>query len=304
MIRLELIDIVKEQFPALDIATKDGIIKLSKIIKAEIKLNDGISAQDVEDLVNFLSVHGNKFNALTGHKNIAVILRGEGERITFSPFKDKEVAAETIYEFQAVFSENISKYIKQSIALNNWNNLKSLFIVYPFIVAETVKLDTLEALHLKNQALSLALRNGEHAPFAEQHPYATDGGYFSMLSAIDNLYFDADLRDINNSAAGCHKNMVEIAVLGNIIYALTFYNAYDDALNMILGANKKTAYFMMNIHQKTSVHRQNRMAETVLFILLFLLVGVLALTIGSHIPRGVYIVVILVVKIIFLVSKK
>lgn len=303
MIRLELIDLVKEQFPELDISTKEGVIKLSKIVKAEIKLNEDISTQDLEDLVSFLLNHGNKFSALTNHKNIAIILRGEGERITFSPFRDKP-SAETIHEFQTIFSENISNYIKQSIIQNNWNNLRSLFTVYPFIVSEAVKLTTLEALNLKNQALFLALKNGEYVVFVDQNTYATDGAYFSMLSVVDNLYFDDDLRDINNAITDCRKNMVEMPVLGSIMHAITFYNAYDDGLNMVLGANKKAAFAMLNIHTNTNVYHRTRAGEYVLFALIFIFIIFFVFMVGPHVPRGVFIVIILLVKLIFFVSRK
>lgn len=303
MVRLELIDLVKEQFPEIDISTKDDVIKLSKIIKAEIKLNEDISTQDLEDLVSFLLNHGNKFSALTDHKNISIILRGEGERITFSPFKDK-LPAETIHQFQTIFSENISNYIKQSIILNNWNNLRSLFTVYPFIASEAVKLNTLEALHLKNQALLLALRNGEYVVFVEQNTYATDGAYFSMLSVVDNLYFDDDLRDINNGITDCRKNMVELPVLGSIMHAITFYNAHDDVLNMILGANKKAAFAMLNIHTNTNIYHRTRAGEIVLYFLIFIFIAFFVIMVGPHVPRGVFIVLILLVKLVFFLSKK
>jgi len=88
MIRLELIDVVKKQFPELDIANKEGIIKFSKVVKAEIKLFGNFSQQEVEEVINFLEKHGSSFDPLINHKNIAIILRSGEEIITLSPVRE------------------------------------------------------------------------------------------------------------------------------------------------------------------------------------------------------------------------
>lgn len=305
MIRLELIDTVKKQFPNLDLSTKEGIIKFSKVVKAEIKLFGNFSPQEVEDVIAFLEKYGNTFDPLFNHKNIAIILRGKGENITLSPVRDK-LPEETIQEFRTLFAENTLNYIKQCIKLNEWINLKNLFRAYPFIVDDWVKDETLKSLSLKNIALVTAIKEKEFIAFTAQYPYATDVSYFAMLSAVDNFYFDEDMLRINHALASSPKNTSDFLVLGNMMYALSFYNAYNEDVKQVLEANKRAAHAMLNITDSSTSRNSgydDRMG-CILYIVFIIFLAILIFVGGVEIPRGIVVVIILAMKLIFFLSKK
>lgn len=305
MLRLELIDIVRKQFPNLDLNTKDGIIKFSKVVKAEIKLFGNFSPQEVEDVIAFLDKYGNSFNSLISHKNIAIILRGKGENITLSPIREK-IPENTIQQFSRLFSENTLNYIKECIKLNNWINLKNLFRAYPFIVDDRVKDETLQSLSLKNMAIVSAIQEKEFISFTTQYPYATDVSYFAMLSTIDNFYFDEDMLRINYALASTPKNTSDFLLLGKMMYALSFYNAYNDDVKQVLEANKKAAHALLNITD-TSARNSGSSDERfgcIIYAVIVILFLVLVFIVGVEVPRGIVVVIILLMKLIFFLTKK
>lgn len=307
MIRFDLIDIARKKFPEFDISTKEGVSKLSKILNAELSLNGGFSKQELDELINFLYINGEKFSPLVTHKNISIILRGKGEQITFSPFRDN-VSFQTITEFQAILGKNVLAYIKESIKQNNWNNIKSIFTNYPFIVSNNTKVETLKELSLKNKALTSALKDVAYSHFIEENSYTTDGGYFSLLSTIDNLYFDNDIREINRFIPNPSKNKSERAAVGGVMYALSFYNAYSDDVSIKLEINKRTAYNLLNIadaSRRKAVHNDN--SGCVLMIIFIISMIIFFVFIAPQLPseqvQTIFTLLSIVKLIIFLVNK-
>lgn len=308
MIRLELVNIIKNQFPDLDIYSPEGVIEFSKVVKTETKLlgSLGFSLQEIDEVISFLSTHGNALFPLINHKNIAIILRGQGEDITLTPVKEK-VAEEDIQKFRELFSENIHSYIKQCINLNGWNNLKNLFIAYPFIINNSVKNETLKALSLQNQAIVMALQNKDYVTFVEQNVYATDVGYFSILNAIDTFYFDEEISQINRALITYPKTPEDFTHLGKMMYALSFYNAYNESVKQALLTSKRAAFTMLNMTDTSSSSSSATYSGNsgcVVYIVILICYLVFCFMAAAYLPSEVLTILFFIINLIFFIIEK
>ena len=252
MIRLELVEIVKKQFPDLDISTQEGIARFSKIVRSEVNRFGYFSNQEAEEVINFLSLYDETLAPLINHKNISIVLQGAGENITLSPLREK-VSDDNILKFKEIFKDNVLNYIKQCIILNEWNNLKNLFRAYSYIINDWVKNETLRLLSLKNQELVQSLVNKEYVTFVKEHAYATDVNYFSILNTVDKFYFDEEMLQINSSIQSSKRSdTIDLSTLGKIMYALTYYISYNELVNQALITNKRQAYTILDIKDGSS----------------------------------------------------
>lgn len=253
MIQLHYLTFAEEQLKTLDFDNKNDVIRLEKILKAESKLNSDFKINDIENLLGFLHLHGSKFLPLLKHKNIATILKGEGHYINFAPFKE-EVNEEVLDEFVQLFEDNILNYLKNCIPQSRWSSIKSVFKTYPFLLSDYIVQEVFDTLSLKNQAIADALASGNYADFVGRNPYASDSGYYSLLSEMDEYYFEEDIRQINNITVAKQKEKkANIAALGKILYAATFYNAYTDELASVLKDNQDVAYSWIDPQHEKSV---------------------------------------------------
>ena len=304
MIRLELIEIVKKQFPDLDLSTQEGITQFSELVKSDINRFGYFSSTEVQDVVKFLPLYDDNLLPLINHKNISIILQGGGESITLSPLRE-QVSEETLLKFKEIFSGNILNYIKQCIKLNEWNNLKNLFRAYSFIINNWIKEETLKLLSVKNQELVLSLQNKEYVAFVEEHTYATDVSYFAMLNTVDERYFDEEILKINYALANYPKTATDNTILGKMMYALSFYNAYNDDVKYTLEATKRAAYSLLNMTDSSSGNTgQSESSGCIVYIILFICYGLLAFIIAPYVSGDVLTVIFLAINFITFIAKK
>jgi len=247
MIQLQLLDLAKKQFPLLNFNQQTDIIKAEKILKAEAKLNAAVKLNDVENLISFLKVYGEKFLPLLSDKNIGIIIKGQGDYIDVIPFNEETVSEEILEEFQQVFSANILAYLNQCIKKTSWNSLKTVFLHYHFLVSDSAREEIFGTLHAKNQAVISALHQNQYRKFIETNSYATAVAYYSMLGAIDSYDFDGDMMRLNNMIVEMQKSnrFIHLKSLGKILYAVTFFDAYHDNLKETLASNQDVAYSWM-----------------------------------------------------------
>lgn len=243
MLQLQYIEFAEKQLPSLDFDRKQDIIKLEKILKAESKLNPVFNINDIEALLSFIQTYGTKFFPLIKHKNIAIILKGEGSYINPAPFKGAVFEDSLLVEFREVFGENILNYLKNCIHKNSWTSIKSVFKIYPFLLNDYIIQEILEAFSLKNQAIISALKSSAYVSFVHKQGYASDVAYFVLLSDIDEYYFEDEILTINNIIADKQKDKgADRVALGKILYATTHYNAYSTALASTLESNQNIAH--------------------------------------------------------------
>lgn len=304
MIRLELIEIVKKQFPDLDISSQEGIARFSKIVRSEVNRFGYFSNQEAEEVISFLSLYDETLAPLINHKNIAIVLQGAGENITLSPLREK-VSDDAILKFKEIFKDNVLSYIKQCIILNEWNNLKNLFRAYSYIINHWVKNETLKLLSLKNQELVQSIINNKYVTFVEEHSYATDVSYFAMLNTIDDVYFDEDALQINYALASCSKTPADLTILGKMMYALSFYNAYKEEVKQNLEATKRAAYSILKMDDPSAPNgNHNESSGCIIYIILFICYGLLAFIVAPHVSSDVITIFFLVINLIFFIAKK
>lgn len=281
MIQLHYLTFAEQQLQTLDYDNKKDIIKLEKILKAESKLNPEFKINDIENLLSFLNVHGSKFLPLLKHKNIATILKAQGDYINFAPFKD-EIEAEVIDEFVQLFEDNILNYLKNCIPKSKWSSIKSVFKIYPFLLSDYIVQEVFDTFSLKNQAIANALASGNYVDFEKQNPYTSDTAYFSLLSEMDEYYFEEDIRQINNITVAKQKEKkANITALGKILYAATFYSAYTQELASVLKDNQDVAYSWIHPHE------QNTTAWTTTNIVILIVVILAAILFAVALPGSI-----------------
>lgn len=302
MLQLQYIEFAEKQLPSLDFDRKQDIIKLEKILKAESKLNPLFNINDIEALISFIQAYGTQFFPLIKHKNIAIILKGEGGYINPAPFKGPAFEESLLIEFREVFGENILNYLKSCIHKNSWVNIKSVFKIYPFLLNDYIVQEVLEAINLKNQAIISALKSSAYASFVNKHEYASEVAYFILLSDIDEYYFEDEILIINNIIAEKQKEKgADKVALGKILYAATHYKAFSTELASILESNQNIA------HDWVYPHREKPFLWTsgnIIALVIAILIGIAILVLLPTKIGGMTWIAFIIGRIAFTLLKK
>jgi len=282
MIQLNLLDLAQKQFPDLNFDLDDDIIKVEKILKAEAKLNPEVKVNDIENLISFLRTYRGKFIPILKHKNINIIVTGKQTNVNFARFDHENISPETLQEFEHAFSENISEYLKQCIRNNKWNSLRSVFINYAFLVGDGTREEVYQTLKLKNQSLISAIYNNQFVGYVQSNPYSSDIQYYTMLSTVDQHFFDDDILTINNIICEKQKNTVNNKIfLGKILYAASYFNAYTDSLKETLENNQQIALQWVYPNEPiSSGSSTSSTTMTVIIIAVVVVIIIIAITSG------------------------
>lgn len=297
MIQLNLLDLAQKQFPNLNFDLDDDIIKVEKILKAEAKLNPEVKVNDIENLISFLRTYRSKFIPILKNKNINIIVTGKQATINFARFDHENIPAETLQEFEQAFSSNISEYLKQCIRNNKWNSLRSIFINYSFLVGDATRDEVYQNLKLKNQSIISAIYNNQYVGYVQLNPYSADIQYYSMLSTVDQHFFDDDILAINNIICEKQKNTVQNKIfLGKILYAASYFNAYTDSLKETLENNQQIALQWIYPNEPIS-NSDSTSSTTMTVIIIAIVVVVIIIAIASG-ATGSITPIILVVGLI------
>lgn len=243
MLQLHYLEFAEKQLSSLNLDSKKDIIRLEKILKAESKINPDFNINAIEALILFLNTYGTKFIPLLKHKNMATILKAEGDHINPAPIKEGTFDELLLVEFREVFEENILAYLKSCVNKNNWVSIKSVFKIYPFLLTDYISQEIIEAFNLKNQAIIAALKTNGYPLFVAEHAYASDVAYFALLSEVDEYFFDDQILMINNIIADRQRDkMADKVALGKVLYAASYYNAFSSELALTLESNQGIAH--------------------------------------------------------------
>ncbi|MEE1947321.1 hypothetical protein VRU48_19500 [Pedobacter sp. KR3-3] len=281
MIQFELLDLARKQLPNLDLNQESDVIRLEKILKAEIKLNNSININDVEQLLDFLRKDGGRFAVFFQNKTIRTILNAKGETINFAPFDRRGLSDETLNSFAEIFASNVEAYLRECIRAGAWFSLKSLFINYSFLVQDSTRENIRQLLTLKNKSIIQAIYTHQFVSFIDFNRFCRDAGYYGILSIVDPSYFDQDILEINNAIYQNQETTVErLKLLGEVLYALTYYNAHSEDLQATLANNQPVALKWSSLGQSTSSSSDNHTMIIVsyvaaaIFIIILMAAGV------------------------------
>ncbi len=245
--------------PNLDLSQESDIIRLEKILKAEAKLNGTTNINDVEQLLDFLRKDGGRFAVLYQNKTIRTILNAKGETINFAPFDRRGLSNETLSNFAETFASNVEGYLRECIRASAWFSLKSLFINYSFLVSDSMRENIRQLLTLKNKSIIQAIYTHQFVSFIDFNRYCRDAGYYGILSIVDPSYFDQDILEINNAIYQNQQTSIErLKLLGEVLYALTYYNAHSEDLQATLANNQPIALKWSSLGQTTSNSSDNQ----------------------------------------------
>ncbi|PWS27912.1 hypothetical protein DHW03_10100 [Pedobacter yonginense] len=281
MIQLNLLDLAQKQFPNLNFDLDDDIIKIEKILKAEAKLNPQVKINDIENLITFLRNYRGRFIPILKNKNISTIVTGKEATINFARFDPENIPAETLHDFEEAFSSNILEYLRQCIRNNKWNSLRSIFMNYTFLVGDATRDEIYQILKLKNQAIISAIYNNQFVDYVKNNSYCADIQYYSMLSTIDQHFFDDDILAINNIICEKQKTTVHNKVfLGKILYAASYFNAYTESLKETLENNQQIALQWVYPNETIS-NSSSTSSTTMTAIVISIIVVVIIIAVAS-----------------------
>lgn len=307
MIQLTLLELVKKQIPNLNYDDANDIIKAEKILKAEARLNPAIKINDIENLLSFLREHKGRFIPILQNKNVAIIVGEKTGRVNFARLNRENISDETLFEFQTAFASNTRDFIKRNIRDGDWNTLRSIFQNYDFLVEDELKEEVCESFTTKNHALISAIQNNNCIAFAKANLFSVEENYYYMLSTLAPGYFDEDVLRINNAVSERQKtDPATKHYLGKILYAATFFDAFDESLKSTLEGNQQIAltWVYPDLREKSNSSFFSKVVTAVAFILLTFILVVIALEAGIKSFTPFVLIGVFAVRAIIALNKK
>ena len=304
MIQIQLLALAQKQLPNLNLEEEKDLIKIEKLLKAEAKLDPKIRINDIENLLDFLKTNKGNFIPILKNKNVMNIVDGNGKTINFAPFDFTGISEETLIAFQEAFSPNILNYVKLSIRTGAWNRLKSIFIHYTFLLNDEIWEVIFQSFSEKNKATMAALQHNQYIDFCNVNPYATEPGYYELLSVMSPHYFDDEVLVINNLISDQQiTNSRSKACLGKILYAATYFQAYSDNLRTTLESNQEAALQWM-YPERIGEDSSMSTSSIILMIVIGVIVFIFLIAINTRYASLGIGVMVLIVRIFRLINKK
>lgn len=307
MIQLTLLELVKKQIPHLNYDDAKDIVKIEKVLKAEAKLNPAVKINDIENLLSFLKLYKGKFLPILQNKNIAIIVGQNTGRINFARLHREHISDDTLFEFQQAFAPNTRDFVKKSVRDGDWTTLRSIFLNYDFLVEEELREEICESFVTKNHALISAIETNQCIAFAKANAFSVEEGYFYLLSTLAPGYFDEDVLRINNAISERQKTDPGTKhYLGKVLYAATFFDAFDESLKSTLQGNQQIAlsWVYPNLTEASNNGFFSKVITAVVLVVLGFILFVIALEAGVTYTTPFVLIGVFVVRAIIALNKK
>ncbi|MFC6267790.1 hypothetical protein [Frigoriflavimonas asaccharolytica] len=295
--------LVEESVKNFDAEASADLIKAEKFLKAQAKIEDDISVYDVDSVLNLYKLNGNSFGVLLKDNSILQILNAET-----TDLKNKSILAsiendEILENFAQIFEGNIKDFIQKNILVFGWGNLKYLAAYFRKIISSR-NLEFLKTqISSKNQTIISIFPFPEKYKFLDnEYKYANDIGFFQLQSVLDPLFFEEDIRKINNTSINFQKtDKRNKFYLGRIMMAIYGYKTDHKNLadvlrgNYSVGANwvnsyKSSTYKVSDLKHVRyfdllSYFSHRKTTKTKEIIILIMIYGMLILTVSPFFIR-------------------
>ncbi len=284
MINYRLIEIINKNFPEFDAENEQHLIKAEKILKAEQKLNNHFSQNDVDEIIEFYRTNGNRFNLIFEDQNIRNLLQNEDAQINTEQVTINHLF-ENLSQFAEIFSESIHQFIDFNFRENTWENLQNFVFYYPFLVGSDNESFLKTKLTEKNKIVVNTIYNPNSYELLNlEYEFAINPNFYRLQSTLDVLYFQKEILKINNNVSD-HQYTTQHNkfFLGEILFALGFFQAESEELKEMLRKNSIIGEAWVNAGNKTEltpkwinvlgtdVEEKNYGKETEWFLIIILL---------------------------------
>ena len=235
MIRFELLDLVHKNLPDFEENISENLLRAEKFLKAEVKLSNEFSLQDVENFMTFFASNGEKYKHTLRYEVVLAILRkdvvyflsdSENEYL-----EELEAVLKTKQDFSVDFETVIWEFLNQLLLENQWKLLEGLLDKTPrlFSVANSNRLT--EILEEKLIVLFEVLtKNNKVAETASHYPYSIHPYFFACLSRLHPLTFDGKIISLYNFfiAKEKAKDETEKEFCYKMLFSIAHFEIVDD----------------------------------------------------------------------------
>ncbi|WP_428224996.1 hypothetical protein [Flavobacterium sp.] len=212
MIRFDYLEIIKKQLPDFEFQSPEHLFRAEKILKAEAKLNESVSTDEIEKFINFFNTKGNTYAVLIQYKALQAILSNNLVYFYIELKTPQSHGLGTVFQinselaeaFAVDFQENIWHFVSLLIQKNKWelvyDFLKNVPSLFSFMNSEKFfeLMDDKLSL-LSKQLLPATLSKTTHLNLDYSiHPF-----FYGCLSHLNARYF-------NNRIAGIYNQFMPL----------------------------------------------------------------------------------------------
>ncbi|GAA5090181.1 hypothetical protein GCM10023210_15970 [Chryseobacterium ginsengisoli] len=243
MINFSLKEFVDENIQNFDPQNPQDIIKAEKLLKAESKLNNTFTINEIEEFLEYIKNQEQNFDNILNLSVIKSIYNDKYPENLKNKPDLRNISESEIEEFREVFIPFLKEFISVSVRNNQWQNLIYFQHFYAqFFSAESLDFYTV-LLHDKNDLIIEGIiKNNNLTYLKKNYPFAVDKKFYYLQSLVDNFEFDRDILTINNVVAEHQKTSIDNkVVLGEILTAIFHFNASNDLTKNVIRKNQAIA---------------------------------------------------------------
>lgn len=250
MTHFKIYKFIEENLPDFNPENEQDIIKAEKLLKAESKLNNSFTINEIEVYISELKNPSTHFKEILNISVINNIFSGKNidDIVHLKPDLSK-IKNEDLEIFKENFTTKAKEFLSEKIRKNRWQNL----IYFQKYYSDFLSADALDfyknILHDKNQIIIEKIENSSILNnIIHNYPFAIDRKYYELQSTIDSFEFDDDILKINNSIARNQKTHINNKiVLGKILIAINYFRSEDDTTKNVIKENQKIAKDWVNV---------------------------------------------------------
>jgi hypothetical protein len=243
MQNFRLKEFVEQNIQNFNPKNPQDLIKAEKLLKAESKLNQTFTINEIESFLDFIKNQTQNFGEILKLPVIKSIYSNiYPEKLSFKPDL-RNISQLEIEDFRELFSSNLKAFIAEAIRKNQWQSL-IYFQQYYASFFSSESLDFYKnLLHERNDLIIEGIiRNNDLFTFKENYPFATERKFYYLQSLIDDFEFDDDILSINNIVAEKQKtNIKNKVILGEILTAVYSFNSANEITKNVIRNNQKVA---------------------------------------------------------------
>ncbi|HCR74893.1 MAG TPA: hypothetical protein DIW37_00500 [Chryseobacterium sp.] len=243
MINFSLKEFVDENIQNFDPQNPQDIIKAEKLLKAESKLNNRFTINEIEEFLEYIKNQKQNFDHILNLPVIKSIYNDKyPENLKTKPDL-RNITESEMAEFREVFTPYVKEFISVSMRNNQWQNL----IYFQHFYAQFFSVESLDfykvLLHDKNDLIIEGIiKNSSLSFFKENYPFATDRKFYYLQSLVDHFEFDDDILTINNVVAENQKTSIDNkVVLGEILTAIFHFSSSNSVTKNVIKKNQAIA---------------------------------------------------------------
>lgn len=243
MINFSLKEFVDENIQNFDPQNPQDIIKAEKLLKAESKLNNRFTINEIEEFLDYIKNQEQNFDHILSLPVIKSIYNDKyPENLKTKPDL-RNITENEMAEFREVFTPYLKEFISVSVRNNQWQDL----IYFQQFYAQFFSVESLDfykvLLHDKNDLIIEGIiKNSSLSFFKENYPFATDRKFYNLQSLVDHFEFDDDILTINNVVAENQETSIDNkVVLGEILTAIFHFSSSNSVTKNVIKKNQAIA---------------------------------------------------------------